>query len=131
MHDWNQILKTTATLLAIVKPIGGVPLFIAATVLCVLRLATFLCTALLEFMGVGRPSFLAGGGMLLMIPAVSMMEAREAAERAGLGVVPRGIPILAGPGFSSLRRPLPWWSGAHCGSPAVSPCAWAPSASTS
>jgi multiple antibiotic resistance protein len=131
MSEWNDLFKTMVTLIAIVDPIGGVPVFIAAThgwtdaeraktarvvalsVFCVLAVADFLGTALLAFFGISIPSFLVGGGILLMMLAISMLqakeswirqtpaEAQEASEKHGVGVVPIAIPLLAGPGAIS------------------------------
>lgn len=131
MSEWNALFKTTIALLAIVNPVGGVPLFISASaqwapgqrlrsaraialaVFLVLVGAALVGTTVLEVMGIGLPSFLVGGGILILMLSVSMMQAREsgirqtpaeaqlAAEQAGLGVVPLAIPLLAGPGAIS------------------------------
>jgi multiple antibiotic resistance protein len=59
------------------------------------------------------PSFLIGGGILLLLMAIAMLqaqetgmrqtadEAQEAAEKDAVAVVPLGIPLLAGPGAIS------------------------------
>jgi multiple antibiotic resistance protein len=131
MHEWNDLLKITVALLAIVNPIGGIPIFIsttrgwsnqerartahtvAITVFCVLFIALFLGDRLLEFFGIGLPSFLVGGGILILLLAISMLQAREsrirqtpeeadeATDKQAVGVVPLGIPLLAGPGAIS------------------------------
>lgn len=129
--EWTQIFKITVALIAIVNPIGGIPVFmsathgwdqparskvariVAATVLIVLGLAAFFGVGLLSFFGIGLPSFMVGGGILLLWLAISMLhahespirqtpaEAVEAAERDAVGVVPLGVPLLAGPGAIS------------------------------
>lgn len=131
MNEWSDLFKTGIALLAIVNPIGGVPLFVSATaeadgplrartartvavtVFVVLALAALLGTRILDFFGISIPSFLVGGGILLLLLAVSMLQAREsgirqtpaeaqeASERHAIGVVPIGIPLLAGPGAIS------------------------------
>lgn len=147
MADWTQIFKITVALIAIVNPIGGIPVFIsathgwdqnaraqvarivAATVLIVLGLAAFFGIGLLNFFGISIASFLVGGGILLLLLAVSMLQAQEspirqtqeeaveAYEREAVGVVPLGIPLLAGPGaissviISSKELGAGWFSG--------------------
>lgn len=125
------MFKTTIALLAIVNPIGGLPVFlsttsswpaaarrsvarvVAFTVFIVLTVAAFIGTHVLEFFGISIPSFQVGGGILLLLLAVSMMQAREsgirqtaeesqeATEREAIAVVPLAIPLLAGPGAIS------------------------------
>jgi multiple antibiotic resistance protein len=82
-------------------------------VFCVLAAAALVGTQILRFFGISIPSFLVGGGILLLLLAISMLQAREtgmrqtpdeaeeAAERDAVGVVPLGIPLLAGPGAIS------------------------------
>jgi multiple antibiotic resistance protein len=67
----------------------------------------------LRLFGIGVPYFQVGGGILLVLIAVSMFharpsrakqtpeEAREAEEQETVGVVPLGTPLLAGPGAIS------------------------------
>lgn len=147
MSDWAQIFKITVALIAIVNPIGAIPVFIsathgwdqqaraqvarivAATVLIVLALAAFFGIGLLSFFGISIASFLVGGGILLLLLSISMLHAREspirqtheeaveAYEREAVGVVPLGIPLLAGPGaissviISSKDLGGGWFSG--------------------
>ncbi len=131
MHDWSHLFKIAVGLLAIVNPIGGVPLFISATsgwparersktartvavtVFAVLVTTLFLGNRILDFFGISTSSFLVGGGILVLLLAVSMLqarespirqtpeEAREASGKEAVGVVPLGIPLLAGPGAIS------------------------------
>lgn len=128
MPDLGELLKSAISLFAIVDPIGSIPLFLsatygwpaerraqaariaAATVFAVLGVAVFMGEALLNFFGISLASFSVGGGILLLLLAVSMMQARvtsirqtreeaeEAVDRESVGVVPLGIPLLAGPG---------------------------------
>lgn len=131
MHEWHQLFKTTIALLAIVNPFGGIPIFISATqgwtardrartartvaltVLVVLALAAFTGDQLLQFFNVSIGSFMVGGGILVLLLAISMLQAKESpirqtpeeavevADRDAVGVVPLGIPLLAGPGAIS------------------------------
>lgn len=127
----TELGKAAISLFAIVDPIGSIPMFLAAThgwsplrrsragriaaltVLIVLGVMVFLGEAILEFFGISLASFSVGGGILILLLAVSMMQARhiplrqtveeaeEAAEKDSVGVVPLGIPLLAGPGAIS------------------------------
>lgn len=131
MDDLANLLKLTIALLAIVDPIAGIPMFLSATagnshvsrrrtaqvaaftVFCVLGLSALIGTDILKFFGISIPSFLIGGGILLLMLAISMLqaqdsrirqtpdEAEEAAEKDAVAVVPLGIPLLAGPGAIS------------------------------
>ena len=129
--DWPNLLKIGIALFAIVNPIGSVPIFISATsgwskkeraktakttaltVFIVLTVAAFIGDRLLDFFGVSIPSFQVGGGILLMLIAISMMHAKQSAahqtaeerqtlaEKKVIAIVPLSIPILAGPGSIS------------------------------
>jgi len=130
--DWTLLLKSGMGLLAILNPLGAVPLFLGLTtgqsraarmrtarlatfaVVSILVAATWLGQPILDFFGVRIASFRVGGGILLLLMSISMLQARlsgakqteeEAAEAEGrdsVGVVPLGIPLLAGPGAISL-----------------------------
>lgn len=131
MPEWGELFKFTVTLLAIVNPIGGVPTFLSATkgwnaadrsrtartiaftVFWVLAATALFGTSILEVFRISVPSFQIGGGILLLILAISMLharesllrqtpeEAQEASDKQAVGVVPLGIPLLAGPGAIS------------------------------
>lgn len=131
MTDWPSLLKIGIALFAIVNPIGSVPVFMSATsgwkkaeraktaktaaftVFIVLTLAAFLGDQILDFFGVSIPSFQVGGGILLMLIAISMMHAKQSAahqtaeerqtlaEKEVIAIVPLSIPLLAGPGAIS------------------------------
>lgn len=131
MTDWAALFKVTIALFAIVNPIGSVPIFISATdgwsrqdrantarivaltVFIVLAVSAFLGDQILNFFGITIPSFQVGGGILLMLIAISMMhgkqsgtrqtpeEAQTLAERNVIAIVPLSIPLLAGPGAIS------------------------------
>ena len=91
MSEWADILKLTVTLLAIVDPIASIPVFltttdgesnmqrariariVATTVFCVLAAAALVGTEILHFFGISIPSFLIGGGIVLMMMSISML----------------------------------------------------------
>lgn len=131
MPHLSELGKAALSLFAIVDPIGSIPLFLSATfgwsgarrgaaarvaaltVFLVLGVTAFLGEAILRFFDISLASFSVAGGILLMLLAVSMMQARhaplrqtndeaqEAAEKGSVGVVPLGVPLLAGPGAIS------------------------------
>jgi multiple antibiotic resistance protein len=131
MTDWAYLFKIGLALFAIVNPIGSVPIFISATqgwpaedrertartaaitVFLVLAMSVFIGDRILDFFGISIPSFQVGGGILLMLIAISMLqgrishvrqtpeEAQEVADREVIAVVPLSIPLLAGPGAIS------------------------------
>ncbi|WP_040723393.1 MarC family protein [Thiobacillus thioparus] len=126
--DILELAKAALALFAIVDPVGVIPMFLLATqgytlaqsnaaariaaltVLGVLTLFAFLGEPLLMFFSIRLAAFAVAGGLLLLLLALSMVQARvspqrqtqdeavEAEERDAVGVVPLGIPLLAGPG---------------------------------
>lgn len=132
--DYNvaDFLKSFVALMAIVNPIGIVPIFLALTasdsekerkhtahmsafsVGMILLLAAFAGEAILSFFGIGLPSFRVGGGILVLLMAISMLQAKQsrvrqspseaeyAEEKENVAVVPLAIPLMAGPGAISL-----------------------------
>jgi multiple antibiotic resistance protein len=131
MTEYAYLVKTTLALFAIVSPIGCLPVFISATrdwdklhraktartmaltVFTVLMVSAFLGDRILDFFGISIPSFQVGGGILLMLIAISMMhgkqsdtrqtkeEAQDMSEREVIAIVPLSIPLLVGPGAIS------------------------------
>jgi multiple antibiotic resistance protein len=131
MLEWGYLFKIGIALFAIVNPIGSVPIFISATdgwnnderrrvarivaftVFLVLAVSAVLGDKILAFFSISIPSFQVGGGILLMLIAISMMhgklsEARQTkeeaiavADRHAIAIVPLSIPLLAGPGAIS------------------------------
>jgi len=114
--------------MAILNPIGAVPLYLGITsqqdaaatrrvarnatltVFFALALFAVLGQAILRFFGITLPAFRVGGGILLLIMAIALLQGRmgqakhapeeadELAERESVAIVPLGMPILAGPG---------------------------------
>ena len=129
MDEWSHLFKVGIALFAIVNPIGTVPIFVTATegwpdldrartlriialtVFSVLTIAIFIGDKILTFFGISIPSFQVGGGILLLLMAISMMhgqanrqteqEAEAAVTRDAVAIVPLSIPLLAGPGAIS------------------------------
>lgn len=128
MWDWTQLTKLTITLIAIVDPVAAIPVYLSATgglaratrqriarivavtVFGVLAASALVGREILGVFGISLPAFQIGGGILFLMLAISMLqakeswirqtpaEAEEAIEREGLAVVPLAIPLLAGPG---------------------------------
>ncbi|MEE9445748.1 MAG: MarC family protein [Cocleimonas sp.] len=130
--DSAEFLKSFVALLAIVNPIGIVPIYLALTqgdsiaerrhtarltafsVGLILVIAAFAGEAILSFFGIGLPSFRVGGGILVLLMAISMLQAKQsrirqspseaeyAEEKDHVAVVPLAIPLMAGPGAISV-----------------------------
>lgn len=131
MLDFTDYTKIFISLLAIVNPIGAIPIVMALTtnateaefrrtirttvisVLIILLTALLTGELILRFFGISINSFRVGGGILLLLMAISMLHARQSPitfskEEAGEGggresvaVVPISMPLLAGPGAIS------------------------------
>ncbi|MCA1798347.1 MAG: NAAT family transporter [Xanthomonadaceae bacterium] len=131
MLEWTEYIKIFVAILVIVNPLGAVPFYISLTtnvapadrrripnttslsIAVVLIASALVGEALLRFFGISIASFRVGGGILLMLMAISMMQARqsrsrqtpeeamEAEEKDSIAVVPLAIPLLAGPGAIS------------------------------
>ena len=122
-----NLIKPLVALLAIVNPLGAIPFFIAFTegfspaqrqrtilvsafsAFLVIALSALFGTDLLRFFGISLASFQVGGGMLLLISSISMLNAKpgavkstpeevdEAVASDSVAVVPLTIPLLTGP----------------------------------
>lgn len=122
-------LKQLITLLALLNPIGVIPFFIhftrdlnpaqrrrtiwvcALTVFCVMAVSGLAGLQVLEFFGISLASFQVGGGILLLINAIQMLNAEpadsnprdvaSASEKLDAGdsmaISPLTIPLLTGP----------------------------------
>lgn len=131
MQSWREYTEIITALLVIVDPLAAIPLFLsltgqqsraekqrtaqvtAVTVAAVLVAAVFLGEPLLGVFGISIASFRVGGGILLLLMAIAMLQARpsrtqrtpeetrEAEEKDSVAVVPLAIPLLAGPGAIS------------------------------
>ena len=130
--EFSAFLKSFVAILAIINPIGVVPIFLALTagesdterkhtahisaysVGLILLISAFAGEAILAFFGIGLPSFRVGGGILVLLMAISMLQAKQsrlrqspseaeyAEEKENVAVVPLAMPLMAGPGAISL-----------------------------
>ncbi len=130
-----DLIKPLVTLMAIVNPLAIVPFFIhytqgytkaqrqrtawtaAFSAFVVIAVSALLGLQLLSFFGISIASFQVGGGMLLLISALSMLNAQpaegkgdpqeiratevKASRGASIAVVPLTIPLLTGPATMS------------------------------
>ena len=131
MEHWADYVRFATAILVVLNPIGAVPIFLGVTVnqtprrrhqtalaaalttACVLVVSIIAGEWVLRMFGINVPCFQAGGGILILLMAVSMLHAknsrvrqtpeerREAEEHESVGVVPMGTPLLAGPGSIS------------------------------
>ncbi len=141
-----DIYKPLVALLAIVNPIGVIPFFIhftqgfnreqrqrtirisAFTAFLVISVSALAGLQIIEFFGITLASFQVGGGMLLLISALQMLNAKPAESSAedltdanskidagsSIAVVPLTIPLLTGPATISTmviyaEKTRHWW----------------------
>lgn len=123
--------KTFIALLALINPLGVLPLFISLThghsaaekqhtirvvsltVISVVSVCTLFGEQIIVFFGISTASLQVAGGLLILLMSLSMLNAQmggsrtteeeksEAESKRTLGVVPLGIPLLTGPGAIS------------------------------
>ncbi len=128
---WLDSFKIFIALLALVNPLGTIPVFISLTshqtererkrtihiaavsVASVIMVSALLGQAIIAFFGISIASFQVGGGIIILLMSVSMLnaqigaarstpeEASEAELRHSIAVVPLAIPLLTGPGAIS------------------------------
>ena len=131
MNPAQEYLRYLITLTAVLDPFLAIPIFVSVTaardeagtrrlanvvtvtVFLVLAGAAFFGESLLELLGASLPAFRVGGGLVLLLMALAMLNAKvgemrqTSAEAAELetgelsGVVPLAVPLLAGPGAIS------------------------------
>jgi multiple antibiotic resistance protein len=124
-------IKILLALTVVVNPLGIIPVFVAMTahqsvidrkriariaglaVAVVLITSAVLGESILDLFGISIASFKVGGAILVMLTAISMMqampsrdkqtpeEAKEAEDKTSIAVVPLAVPLLAGPGAIS------------------------------
>ncbi len=143
-----DLIKPLVTLVAIVNPLGIVPFFIhytqgythaqrmrtakvsAISAFFVISISALIGQQLLGFFGISIASFQVGGGLLLLISSLSMLNAQpaeakasaeevratevKAAMGASIAVVPLTIPLLTGPATISTMviyatQTRQWW----------------------
>lgn len=131
MISFQEYLRFIVTLIAVLDPFLAVPIFLGVTaggkkaarlklarvvtltVFAVLAGSALFGDALLRVTGASLPGFQVGGGLVLLLMSLEMLNAQagamrqtraEAEElRSGevAGVVPLAVPLLAGPGAIS------------------------------
>ena len=129
---WTEQIQYLVGIFAILNPFGTIPIYLSLmagrspeemhrtalkasiAVAAILVLAVWVGDALLSFFGIGIPAFRIAGGLLVLIIAIAMFDARisparhtdaeqaEAEAKIDIAVVPLAIPLLAGPGAISL-----------------------------
>jgi len=141
-----DLMKPLIALLAIVNPIGVVPFFIhftqglsrtqrartmkvsAFSAFVVISVSALAGLRVIEFFGISIASFQVGGGLLLLISSLQMLNAQPAETKpsdmsegdekmnagASIAVVPLTIPLLTGPATISTmviyaQRTRHWW----------------------
>jgi multiple antibiotic resistance protein len=135
----TEIIKNTLALLAIVEPLGAIPLFLQATagqspaaqrayarflgivVATALVIAGLVGEQLLDLLSISLASMRVGGGVIVLMVAIAMVlgqqhtvtrtaaEKAEAEELRGRGLVPLGIPLLVGPAAFSFMLTHSHW----------------------
>ena len=131
MSGVSEYVRFVVTLTAVLDPFLAVPIFLAAsaaldaaarlrlaravtlTVFAVLAGSALFGEELLRWTGTGLPAFRVGGGLVLLLMALAMLNAQPGAVRQSRaeaeelqsgelsGVVPLAVPLLAGPGAIS------------------------------
>ena len=131
MSNFADYLRFAVTLTAVLDPFLAVPIFLTVTasrgaaqraalvrvvvitVFCVLTAAALLGERILLYIGASLSAFRVGGGLVLLLMALAMLnaqpggvrqsqaEARELRSGELPGVVPLAVPLLAGPGAIS------------------------------
>jgi multiple antibiotic resistance protein len=141
-----DLMKPLIALLAIVNPIGAVPFFIhftqnldraqrqrtmrvaAFSAFMVIAVSALAGQKIIAFFGISIASFQVGGGMLLLISSLQMLNAKPPESKAtdvsegvakvdagaSIAVVPLTIPLLTGPATMSTmiiyaQRSRHWW----------------------
>lgn len=140
--SWTEYTRFLIALVAVLDPLFAVPLFLSVAagrpeierrrlardvslvVLVVLVVAGFAGETILQVAGASFASFRIGGGLVLLLMALAMLnaqpgnvrqtaeEAQELENRDAGGAVPLAVPLLAGPGAISqviLAMQRPGW----------------------
>ena len=131
MLAYDEYIKVIIALIAILNPIGVIPIFISltadvkdsekrpiiklvvVTVTLILLVTLVAGEAILDFFGISINSFRVAGGILILLMAISMLHAKlsatvqtrdeisDAENRESIAIVPLATPLLAGPGAIS------------------------------
>lgn len=131
MLELQDYLKIFIGIFAILNPLGALPLYLSLTqnyntterrqtavsaakaATIILLITLFFGEFILSFFGISVNSFRVGGGILILLMAISMLyaqtsgakntdaEREEAEHRKSVAIVPLAMPMLAGPGAIS------------------------------
>ena len=131
MLELQEYLKIFIGIFAILNPLGALPLYLSLTAhhsehdkkyvamtaakaaTIILLVTLFFGELILSFFGISVNSFRVGGGILILLMAISMLHAQtsgaknteaervEASTRESIAIVPLAMPMLAGPGALS------------------------------
>ena len=140
-------LVALTSIFVLVDPVAAIPPFLIMTAgagttdrcrmarraawTCVIVLSCFAAagTMIFKLFGITLPAFKIAGGLILLLIGLDMLRARrsptketpteteEAAEKEDVGIIPLGVPMLAGPGsISSVMvlmsgAPAVWYAG--------------------
>lgn len=126
-----EIIKIVIALLVLVNPVSAVPIFLSLTpdnstqerhkiartatlaIFFGIAFVTLFGNVVLKMLNISIGAFQVGGGLLVLLIAISMMNAKphpsknnadeknEAAHKESIAVVPLAIPLLIGPGSIS------------------------------
>src|SRR3984957_21152086 len=126
-----NLLKSFISLLALINPVGAIPFFLSLTgemsipekrntiriasisVFCVIAVTALLGQQIIQFFGISVGSLEVGGGVIMLLMAINMLNAQvgntrataeektEAEFKNRIAVVPLAIPLLTGPGTIS------------------------------
>src|SRR5579884_952215 len=137
-------LVALTSLFFLVDPVATVPVFLImtagdderhrrrmalrASLSCLVMLSAFALAGrfIFQLFGITLPAFEIAGGLILLLIGLDMVQARrsrtketpgeveESATREDVGIVPLGVPMLAGPGAISsvmvlIGRAGEWW----------------------
>lgn len=141
-YSISEYIKIVTALLVIVNPLGAIPFFITLTegqsdqmrrrtaktasigVAIVLIVSCLFGQQILDFFGISISSFRVGGGILILMMSISMLQAKapeskhtaeeskEAASKESIAIVPLALPLLSGPGSISTIIIYSYQSGA-------------------
>lgn len=131
MEHWSEYTRFVTALFVILNPFAAVPIYLvltksytleerkkiakiaSVTVLTVLIIASLTGETLLQTLGTSLASFRVGGGIVILLMALAMLQGQsdpvrttpaeeaEAEDRHSIAVVPIALPLLAGPGSIS------------------------------
>ncbi len=131
MLEYTEYIKFFVALLAVINPLGAIPLFISLapgealedrqkiaktsslSATLILLMVLIIGEWILIFFGISVSSFRVGGGILILLMAISMLhaqpsrtvqtkeEVRESDRKHSIAIVPLATPLLAGPGSIS------------------------------